>query len=88
MRVVVREDVDALHPHLLDEVLEAHGHVLEAPHGRLVATGELDESDEALADLELGLDGGRAHRDQGLVVRDGPVGSSYIEGKKKDESSQ
>ncbi len=72
MRIVVWKDVHPLYPHLLDQVLEHHGLVLYSPDRRLAACAELDEGDDALADLELGLHRSRRQGQLAFVGVKGP----------------
>ena len=63
--VTVREDVNTLLPHLLDEVLELHGDIYDALDRGLVAAGELDQGHQPRLQRELGLNRRGGERDDG-----------------------
>ena len=55
--------------HLLDQILQLHGHVYDSFHWRFITAGKLDEGDKPGLQGELCLNRGGAEGDDGSVGR-------------------
>ena len=73
MRVMIGEDVYALAPHLLDQLCQFHGFVLDPFHRWLVAARKLNQGHRSFTYLKLGLDCSGTQRDYSLIFVDWPI---------------